>query len=246
MTSAPTTVLLVRHGETDWNRVKRLQGHIDVPLNATGREQAQRMAAALAGRPIDHIYSSDLQRAHDTARAVVDAWPSSSSAPQLTLEPGLRERHYGDLQGQTASDILARNDALTRIWRDRRIEDMLPGGETLADFHARVLSAVRRCLQAHAAPATDQAGPGPTLLFVTHGGVLDSLYRHATGLTLDAPRTWSMPNCALHHVTVDAAGRWQLLSWADESHLAGLAPRLDEISSVAVTPSGPTTLAGVA
>ena len=96
---AATRVLLIRHGETDWNRQARLQGHADIPLNAHGQAQVRRLGEALRGEPLDAVYSSDLQRALATAQAIAEA----TGAP-LRQEPALRERGFGCFEGLTLAD----------------------------------------------------------------------------------------------------------------------------------------------
>src|SRR5580698_6897789 len=100
-----TQILFIRHGETDWNRIKRIQGHIDIPLATTGLEQAQRLAHRLAGEAsqgatLDAIYSSDLQRAQQTAQPIADAL-----GLPLQLRESLRERLYGAFQGYDKDEI---------------------------------------------------------------------------------------------------------------------------------------------
>jgi 2,3-bisphosphoglycerate-dependent phosphoglycerate mutase len=90
----PTRIILARHGETDWNRERRWQGHSDRPLNDTGREQAETLAAQLADEPIAAVYSSDLVRAHETARIVAERL-----GLDVVAVPGLRERRFGSWEG---------------------------------------------------------------------------------------------------------------------------------------------------
>jgi broad specificity phosphatase PhoE len=145
-----TTILLVRHGETDWNLERRVQGHSDRPLNETGRAQAREVAAALAGEPIDAVYSSDLVRAHETARIVAEV-----RGLGVTAVPDLRERNFGTWEGLTDDEIFERfPSAKTGAWGD---------GETREEMARRVLGALRRIAEAH---------PGGRVLVVSHGGPL--------------------------------------------------------------------------
>jgi len=109
-----TRVLVIRHGETAWNRESRIQGHIDIPLNDQGRWQAERLAQALADEPLAAIYSSDLQRAFDTAQAIAEA-----TGLDVVADETLRERHFGDMEGLTHDEILARWPVEGRRWRER-------------------------------------------------------------------------------------------------------------------------------
>jgi len=151
-----TTILLARHGETDWNREGRFQGWADPPLNETGRAQAQVLAGQLAEVPFDAAYSSDLRRAHETALIVAEP-----HGVPVVVDRGLREIDVGSWSGLTRLEIDAR----------------FPGaeqhdGETREEHLARVLAAVERIACAH---------PGERILIVSHGGSLRTLRRHALG-----------------------------------------------------------------
>lgn len=202
-----TRVLAIRHGETDWNVATRIQGLTDIPLNERGRQQASRLAQALAGETLHAIYTSDLQRARDTAAAVAQ----SCGAP-LREDTGLRERHFGDFEGATFEEIAQRwpEDALR--WR-RRDPDFGPtGGEVLQDFFDRSVAAAHRLAAAHT---------GQTIALVAHGGVLDCLYRAATRLELQAPRTWQVGNATVNRLLWTPEG-FTLVGWNDDAHLQGL------------------------
>ncbi len=208
-----TRIILIRHGETDWNTQTRIQGHIDIALNRRGRWQAQRLGSALADEGLSAVYASDLQRARATAQAVADA----ASVP-VQLTPTLRERAYGTFEGQTFAEIEAQwpDDAIR--WRRRDSCFGPPGGETLQDFYARSVQAV------HALAAQHE---GQAVALVAHGGVLDCLYRAATGQALDAPRTWSMANAGINRL-LRAGDVLTLVGWADVGHLEN-EPSLDEL-----------------
>lgn len=203
----PTRILAIRHGETAWNVDTRIQGHLDIPLNATGIAQAQRLARAwLAHEPIHAIFSSDLSRALQTARIVAEA----TGAP-LTVNPALRERCFGDLQGHTFAEISASAPLEAERWR-RRDPDWTPagGGESLLSFRERVTQAVQALAAQNA---------GKTLALFTHGGVLDVLYRAATGLGLQAARTWQIGNTAVNRLLWTPDSGLTLVGWADTTHL---------------------------
>ncbi|WP_271008123.1 histidine phosphatase family protein [Paucibacter sp. B51] len=208
-----TRVLAIRHGETAWNRDKRIQGQLDVPLNETGRAQAQRLGEVLAGESVDVVYSSDLGRARETAAAA-----AAALGQPVHLDPGLRERSFGVFQGQTWQEIAERWPDHSERWRRRDPDFGAEGGETLQEFYARSVSAVECVLQRHA---------GQTVLIVTHGGVLDCLYRAATRLPLQAPRTWTLGNAAINRLLFSDAG-FTLVGWNDDAHLGGLG--LDELA----------------
>lgn len=200
-----TELVLVRHGVTAWNRARRFQGHIDIPLDADGHRQARCLAQRLAREPMAAVYASDLTRARQTAEPIAQAL-----GLPLRTEPLLRERHYGAFEGQD-HEALARDhgEAYAR-WRARDPDFALPGGgESLRSFDARVQAALQRLVQHH---------PGQRVVAVTHGGVLDCVYRIAAGLELSAPRTHDLLNASLNRIAWDGT-RFRLLGWADVTHL---------------------------
>lgn len=199
-----TRICFVRHGETDWNAEKRIQGHIDLPLNETGRAQALATAFGVAHHSFAALYASDLGRAWQTAQA---------AAERLGLEvrpaPGLRERHYGIFQGLTADEGARKYPDAHARYAARDPDYDFETGESLRGFADRVVAGVEWLVRHHA---------GQTVLAVSHGGVLDIIYRKATGRTLEAPRDFKIPNCALNWFEFDARG-WHLQTWADRHHL---------------------------
>lgn len=202
--SEAARVLAIRHGETTWNVDTRIQGQLDIGLNDTGRWQASRLAQALADEPIAAIYASDLGRAFETAQHV-----SRATGVPVTPEPGLRERHFGAFQGRTFADIEAELPEQATLWRKRDPDFAPGGGESLKQLRERVVST------AHALAARH---PGELIVMVGHGGVLDVLYRDATRLELQAPRTWALGNAAINRLLWTPAG-FSLVGWADTQHL---------------------------
>lgn len=159
-----THLVLVRHGQTDWNRSGRIQGSSDVPLNATGREQALAAGARLRGEHWDAIASSPLSRARETAELIA----TQLTLPDLPVEliDELVERHYGFAEGLTGEEV------------EERFGGQVPGRES----RAQVLQRVRPALIALA-----QRRLGQSVLVVSHGGVIGSLVRHATRYTWPEP-----------------------------------------------------------
>ncbi|KVL67482.1 histidine phosphatase family protein [Burkholderia ubonensis] len=206
---ATTQILFIRHGETAWNRIKRIQGHIDIPLADSGLAQAQRLAVRLAretcnGARVDAIYSSDLMRAQQTAQPAADAL-----GLPLVLRAGLRERAYGIFQGHDSTEIEARFPDAYAAWQTRDPGFEPEGGESQRAFYHRVLHALEPIVAAH---------PGGRIACVAHGGVLDCVYRFANGLDLAAPRNYQLLNTSINVVDyVD--GRANVVQWADVSHL---------------------------
>ena len=202
----PTRFLFIRHGETDWNRQQRFQGQIDVPLNATGQAQAALVAGRLATDRHDALFSSDLQRAHDTAEAV-----ATRIGLVVQQEIGLRERHFGRFEGLSFTEIETRWPEDGLRWRRREPSFAPGGGESLEQFSARCVEACTALSERH---------PGQTILVVAHGGVLDCLYRAATRLPLDAPRSWQLGNASVNRLLYTESG-FTLVGWNDAAHLQG-------------------------
>ena len=154
-----TQFVLIRHGETDWNREGRWQGQADVPLNARGLEQAAAMARALNGSiRLDAIYSSDLMRARQTADALAQA-----AALPVVLDPRLREIHQGEWQGLRVEEIEARYAHVFQMRSQDPWEVAPPGGETAQEVRQRVKTALDEIAQRH---------PGQAVAIVSHGFTL--------------------------------------------------------------------------
>ncbi len=199
-----TRIIAIRHGETAWNVDTRIQGQLDIPLNETGRWQASRMAQALADNPIHAIYASDLLRARETALALAQA----TDLPVLDA-PGLREREFGIFEGKTFAEIAARWPEESLRWRKRDPGFAPDGGESLLQFRQRVTEAAQALAERHV---------GELIALVSHGGVMDVLYRAATRQDLQAPRTWALGNAAINRLLWTPQG-FTLVGWSDTNHL---------------------------
>jgi uncharacterized phosphatase len=181
-----TTILLVRHGETDWNRERRFQGHADRPLNELGRRQAGELADVLRRERLDAVYTSPLRRASETAAIV---------AERLGLEAeeldALREIDVGAWQGLTIDEIKVRFPEASSVdWRWG-----WEGGETYEELAARVIPALFDLPRRH---------PGGTILGVTHAGPIRAALAAATGLSHEESRARIGPlgNCTVHRFAV--------------------------------------------
>jgi broad specificity phosphatase PhoE len=162
-----TTILLARHGETDWNREKRWQGHADESLNERGREQAMALAKRLEAVPFSAVYASDLRRAHETALIVAER-----KGLAVTPMRELREVDVGSWTGLSYDEVKQRfGDAYKQV--RTRTGRGWEGGETYAEMGARVLEAMRGIADAH---------PGDEVLVVTHSGPIRAVRAHALGL----------------------------------------------------------------
>lgn len=209
-----TEFILLRHGETDWNRELRFQGQVDVPLNAVGHTQAQRLAQRLAVEPVHHLVSSDLLRTRQTAQPILDL-ARTAQAPSLVTDAMLREQNFGRIDGMRVEDIKTQHADVWAGWTQFQSDYAVPDGESTRQFHTRVMDAMHRLAAAYA---------GQTLVVVTHGGVLDMLYRTVHGLGLNGPRQSTIPNAGYNRVRF-YGNRFDILHWADTTHLDGMPPQ---------------------
>jgi probable phosphoglycerate mutase len=198
-----TEIWFIRHGETDWNRQRRLQGWKDIPLNEFGVNQASLLAARLRDEahhtPIHAIYSSDLQRAHATAVPV-----SEQLGLRVRVEPGIRERGFGVLEGLDHEHIDVQAPEAAAAWKSR--DPLRPLGQ----FQSRVISTVDDIASRH---------DGERILMFTHGGVLDIIWRHASGVPLNGARDAALLNVSINRVGVQGR-KWEVLDWGDVGHVA--------------------------
>jgi 2,3-bisphosphoglycerate-dependent phosphoglycerate mutase len=186
--SRVVTIHLVRHGETDWNVERRLQGWTDIPLNATGLRQARAAALALAGREIGGVISSDLSRARDTAELIAVA-----ARVEVATDPALRERNYGVAEGQLNSELEVEFDGrLEERWADP--DFTFEGGETRRDVYLRLGSFLTELL---ASP------PQQEIVLVSHGGALHVARGFLEGFPVERLPEWRFDNGEI--VTVEVS-----------------------------------------
>jgi len=210
-----TDIILIRHGETAWNRELRFQGHADVPLNDIGHEQARRIGLRLADETaVQHLISSDLMRAQQTA---------APAALQLSLpvvtSAALREQFFGVVEGMRSDEIQSLHPRAWEEWLEFREDHAMPEGETPREFHARIIAALGGIATAHT---------GQHLIVVTHGGVLDMVWRTAKGLSLSGPRRSDIPNAGFNRIRIADPAKpevIEIVDWADTRHLADLPPQ---------------------
>jgi probable phosphoglycerate mutase len=209
-----TTLMIIRHGETEWNHHKRFQGCGDSPLTKIGRAQAQALAERLACAPIDRLISSDLGRARETAGFI-----AAATGLEPSFDPRLRERHYGPFEGLTIPEIEAQHPEAYARFRTDDPDYVIPGGESHRQHYERNVSFFEAYLQDH---------PGTTAALVAHGGVLDSAFRFLAHLPLDQQRCYLVPNTGLtivKHGRFYGSLRWVMETWGDVSHLEGIEVR---------------------
>ena len=202
--SQETRICLVRHGETEWNAERRIQGQIDIGLNAVGRRQALAAGAWLQGERIAALYSSDLQRAWMTAQAIGAAL---GLVPQPA--PELRERDYGVFQGLTYAEAEALHPVGYAAFEGRNAEYDFENGESLRAMFERVTGKLQEIAARHR---------GEQVVVVVHGGVLDVINRFVRGNPLEMARDFLIPNAGLNWISL-AAGQWTIDTWGDTAHL---------------------------
>ena len=199
-----TRILLVRHGETDWNATGRIQGQSDTPLNAAGYEQARRAAQRLAREPVQALYSSDLARAFQTATIIGQALGLT-----VVTSPRLRERRYGVWEGLTSAEIQARYPEQFAEWRARSTDFAPPQGETRSQLLARALAELQTIARRHAREV---------VVVVTHGGFCYVLIDHILGSVDGDRREFTFGNASIH--TLEVTGdRWSVISVNETAHL---------------------------
>jgi alpha-ribazole phosphatase len=181
-----TRLILIRHGQTDWNVEGRWQGQADVPLNEHGREQATRMASALAGVRIAAIYSSDLKRARETAEVL-----AQFMGVKLKIDPRLREIHQGEWQGLLISDIQTKYAKEFQKRRENPLSVAPPGGETALQVTKRVSGAIEEISRKH---------PDETVAVVSHGFVIAAILMHYRKIPVE--KIWDL---------IPENGTWQEL-----------------------------------
>ncbi len=205
-----TRLLLVRHGQTAYNAEVRFMGQLDVPLDETGRSQAQAVGQRLADEHPAAIYSSNLSRAVDTARAIQSAIPSH---PELKLDARLIEGHFGDWQGKTYDELRVNDAERIARWEKGRLRVAPPNGESLPDMAKRVQAAYQEILGAH---------PDQNVIVVAHGGTLQVLLVLALGLPLEDYRKLWLSNASVSELQIETE-RVILFHLNDTNHLTGIA-----------------------
>jgi probable phosphoglycerate mutase len=203
----PTRLTVVRHGETDWNAEGRLMNQLDSPLSRLGRRQAELLATRLAQCHFDAFYSSDLGRTLATSRPISEVLGYSPTAV-----PSLRERSLGIFQGLTWTEVFTQFPDEHRSY-ETDLDYTVPSGESAHAFAERVIDAFETIAQNHL---------GQDVLVVTHGGVLDVLFRYVVKMPYLGREIARLPNAAINIFEVGPEG-WVISTWGDVNHLKSLA-----------------------
>ena len=199
-----TELILIRHGETEWNRERRIQGHTDLSLSAIGLNQARLLAGRLADEPIRAIYSSDLARARQTAIPLADAL-----ALPLRTTPLLREAGFGAWEGLTASEVEARWPEEFAAWQQDSLSYRPPDGERIEELQGRAMAAVAEMLTTH---------PGDKVAVIGHGGSVKAILCGLMGFSLALWRRLRVDNTSVSRLVFGPIGP-TLILYNDISHL---------------------------
>jgi probable phosphoglycerate mutase len=200
-----TQILMIRHGQTQWNIRGVRQGHLDSPLTEQGLAQARALGQRLVRERFTALYSSDLGRAIQTAKMI-----SSVTGHKILTDARLRERHLGIFQGLNGDEIRDKYPEEYRLHRSVGPDFVIPGGESVRQQVERNVEYLNDLAEKHF---------GETIVVVTHGGVLSGFFRHALSIPLEAPRRFEFMNASLN-VFMHEDGNWLLRTWGDVSHLA--------------------------
>jgi probable phosphoglycerate mutase len=198
-------IIIVRHGQTEWNIKGIRQGNLDSRLTEKGMAQAKALAQRLAREHFKALYSSDLGRAVQTAQEV-----ASVTGHEIITDPRLRERHLGIFQGLSGEEIKHKHPEEYKLHRSLGPDYVIPGGESVKQQVVRNITYLNEIGSKHL---------GETIVVVTHGGVISGLFRHTFSIPFNAPRRFEFTNAGLNIFAYEE-GNWFLLTWGDVSHLA--------------------------
>lgn len=199
-------LVLVRHGETAWNKELRFQGHADIPLSQKGQEQARSLSLRLSTSKFDAVYASDLKRARMTA----DILAATHALPVQELT-GLREINFGQWEGLTIKEIQAKYDREIKAWWSSPLSTRVPGGETFAEVVQRSMDTVKHIYSCH---------PDGQVLVVAHGGAIRGIIGSVLGLDLNHYWRLRQDNTALNIIELPEWGKGILMLFNDCCHLS--------------------------
>ncbi|MHB9094461.1 MAG: alpha-ribazole phosphatase [Eubacteriales bacterium] len=203
-----TRLFLVRHGETEWNKSLRYQGHRDVPLSDEGRAQAQKIALRLSHEKIDAAYASDLSRALETAKAI-----SGCHGLEVTIMPELKETNFGRWEGLTYSEIDKQFHDVMQGWRTNPRDTKIPGGESLGEVADRCWVCLNRIIEEN---------PDRNVLVVAHGGIIRIAVAIVLGMNLNDYWKIRQDNVSLNIIEFFNKDRAILCLLNDINHLNGM------------------------
>lgn len=204
-----TRIIITRHGETDWNSQKRIQGHTDLALNLSGKEQAEALSKRLSSSSISTIFTSDLKRALETATIL----KARLNGAEVVVTPLLRERNWGEFEGKCWNEIVDRIPDEIKKMQSHPLNFTPEGGESRSDMLERVKSFLS---------SIENINASGMIAVVTHGGVASLMIKYLTGMNLDSITPFHIENCSVNILENKHGKRWVINCLNDTSHLPGL------------------------
>ena len=198
-----TSITLVRHGETEWNVLRRLQGRQNSELTPYGLEQAEMTSEALKNLDFDIIYTSDLKRAIITTE-IINRYHNL----EVKIDSALSERNFGVMEGLTREVLQDKFPEVYSGYMARKEDYQIPGGESLIEYTEKVRQSLQNIIRKY---------KGKRILIITHGGVLDCIMRIIFNYPMSAPRSFSIYNASINRISVKD-DEWFLEVWGDISH----------------------------
>ena len=198
-----TEIILIRHGETEWNSQKRMQGHSNSDLSEVGRGQIQALGELMKNVSFDHIYSSDSLRARQTAEAI-----TQYSGHTLQFDQRIREKNLGVFEGLTSTEAKERHPEIYRLFKTAGANYVIDEGESTQQLLERALEFIEEIRLRH---------PQERVVMVTHGGVVRVLMKHALGLSIDAPTRFIIKNTGIFGLIWNE--NWLVTRMGGVSHL---------------------------
>jgi len=198
-----TEIILIRHGETEWNSQKRMQGHSNSDLSEVGRGQIQALGELMKNVSFDHIYSSDSLRTSQTAEAI-----TQHSGHTLQFDQRIREKNLGVFEGLTSTEAKERHPEVYRLFKTAGANYVIDEGESTQQLLERALEFIEEIRLRH---------PQERVVMVTHGGVVRVLMKHALGLSIDAPTRFIIKNTGIFGLIWNE--NWLVTQMGGVSHL---------------------------
>ena len=198
-----TEIILIRHGETEWNSQKRMQGHSNSDLSSVGQAQIQALGQWMKNVPFDHIYSSDSLRAKQTAEAI-----TQFSGHELKIDLRLREKNLGVFEGLTSEEARERHPEVFRLFKTAGSKYVIDEGESTQQLQDRALEIVNEIRIKH---------PEERVLLVTHGGFIRVVMKHSLGLSLETPTRFLIRNTGVFRLVWE--DKWLVSLMGGVSHL---------------------------
>ncbi|MDO9530188.1 MAG: histidine phosphatase family protein [Syntrophales bacterium] len=199
-----TELIVVRHGETIWNEKGLIQGHLDTDLSPLGIRQAEAIAERLTEEKVTAIYSSDLKRSYKTAEYL-----AAKTEHKIIADSRLRERSLGIFQGLSMDEVKRKYPDEFNLYETAGPDYVVPEGESRRQQFERAIECIKEIVGRHA---------GGRIVVVTHGGVLNGLFRYVFDIPISVPTRFKLFNASINTFSIEN-GTWLLSTWGDVSHL---------------------------